>query len=184
MTTFIPDNISELCNVRDKANYATNVILIHPFTRKDVNGLITFDKLKQLPKIFKSKGYKEDKISVTRHRDIYMELDNTDDQKPKHVYKMKRRVIYDNDCILIEQQGQSKLPKECFPTLREYESVKLINRYISKISNNVYFVINLSEKNEILDFYVKVTSLSVLSEKNISKLNKFMNKNVAKYKID
>ena len=169
---FIPTNLKDLC--KNNITVRNTKTVIHPFI-KQFNNKLEITPIHALPKVFN----KCVPINVEElcYRDTYMQ----DDGVKIVYYKQKRTPIIMNNIELVELIATKSVDKSCFPILKKYDEVKKYKRYEYSVNKSVSFV--AIETNSKLFFQIEILNVEAQSNENLIKLNKFLNKNIAKYKI-
>jgi len=159
-------------NVTTKKN---TKIVIHPFI-KHTSGKLENTPIVALPKIFN----KCEPISIEElcYRDTHLKDNGTEIVH----YKQKRIPLIINNTELVEIVSTKPVNKSCFPILKKYDENKKYKRYEYNVNKSVLFVaIEIDTK---LFFQIEISNIDAQSDENLDKLNKFLNKNIAKYKVN
>lgn len=172
MNNFIPTNIKSLCT--DKKISKNDKVIIYPFTSNNKNKIKNIP-INSLPKVFN----KSEPINITEfcYRDTFMQ-DNT---KNIIYFKKKRMPLVVNSFNLIEIEKLDKISEDCFPILRKYDVSTSYKRYEYNVNKCIMFV--AIEINSVLYFQIEICDVQSQSESTLKKINDFLNKNIAKYKV-
>lgn len=87
-----------------------------------------------------------------------------------------------NNTGYIGLEIKESVNKNCFPLLSKYDCINKYISYTYRVNNIVDFVItNINNK---IYFRIEISNITYLQKNKINEINKYLNKNISKYKIN